>query len=650
MSIPRVSNAIFWQFFFILFAGCLAWGQANVDETQETVSIYVDATAGSDSNPGSKQLPLKTIAAAADVAVSNNQAGIGTKVVVNPGTYRESISLRAKQKDTSMPITFQAKTKGTAIISGADVWTGWAAYSGNSNIYTHHWGNKWGMCPVDDDGLVPEEDILRRQEMIMVNGTSLAQVLSLSAMRQSTFYVDEKKKTAYVWPMSGTNMGTATVEVATRSSLLFVSGKSNMVFRGLTFQYANSCRADSAVALQGAATNILFDKDSFLWNNATGIKITSSFNTTVQKSVANYNGIDGMKGLETKYDLWQDIQARYNGWRGAQGVYYNTGVAGMHFVKGHNQTLKNVDSSFNLTFGFHWDTDHQNVTADALLASENLLANGFIEKNQGPMTVSNSYFCSGDPYTGPNNLGFELRNSENITLTGNTILNNVSQIQIIGDAGGIPITNWETGEDYNLITQRITFTNNIIVGATAQRLFNDGKLNGSDWHKFQKSLTSDYNTWWNASETEMFYVPVPEIWTKLDMTEWKALTLTDQHSSWTSPSDPGAACKVKAATKDFWFVMDAFSGYQTVGQGSPATWAPNVVSLKFTGTVTLDSDGVQNIPGAKGTWSPNTIVNSGTSTFTVTTTGATPKGTYPITFIATSGNITKTATVSLIVQ
>ena len=480
-----------------LTCGTLAWSQANVDESLETASLYVDAVKGSDSNPGTKLKPLKTIAAAATLATTNNQAGIGTKVIINPGTYRESVTMQYGGKDTTLPITFQAATSGTAIMSGADIWINWKVYSGNSQIYTNTWPNQWGLCPLDtgSDQAPPEEDIVRRREMVIVNGVLLTQVMSLSAVKQpGTFYVDETKAKIYVWPPTGTNMSTATVEVPSRANLFTISSKQNIVLRGLTFQYANSCRGDAAVLPEFSSSNILLDKDFFYWNNSAGVKVQFTTYTTVQNSVSNHNGTDGMKGYQTKYDLWQNNQTRYNGWRGAQGVYYAWGVAGMHFGLAHNQTVKNIDSSFNQTFGFHWDTDNENDTADSLIVSQNQLAAGVIEKTQGPITVSNSYFCSGNPPTGPDNIGFELRNSSYATLTGNTYLNNLTELFIVGQAGGITIKNWETGQSYTLFTQNTTMSNNIIAGGSGQYLLSDGALGGSDWTKFQTTPPG----WWQG--------------------------------------------------------------------------------------------------------------------------------------------------------
>ena len=650
MTTKKIKTATVLLLAIGLLACDLAWSQAKIDESRETATLYVDAIKGSDSNPGTSQLPLKTVGAAATKAISNNQAGIGTKVIIRAGIYREAVTMTVSAKDTTFPTTFQAATAGTVIISGADVWTGWKVYNGNSKIYTHAWANQWGLCPLDtgSEGAPPEQDIVRRREMAMVNGTLMSQVMSINAMRVGTFYVNESSGTIYLWPPTGTDPNTATVEIATRPNLFTINGKSNIVIRGLTFQYGNACRTDAVVIVTNGASNILVDNSFFYWNNTTALKFLNTTYMTVQNGVFNHNGTSGVKGFDTKYDLWQNNQTNFNGWRGAQGVYYYWGEAGTHFMGSHEQTVKNITSAFNQTFGFHWDTDNQNVAADSLIAPQNQLAAGFIEKSEGPMTVSNSSFCNGNPNTGPNNVGFELRNSTNVTLIGNTYLNNVDQLVLVGNPGGIKIKNWETGQTYNLITNNVVLTNNIISGGSS--VFSDGALGGADWIAFSKNFNSDYNTWWN-SNTQAFIVPVPANWTLVDFSGWKLLTGEDVHSAFQKPSNPGTECNnVQPDKADFWFIMDAFSGYQTVTRGQSVTFTPMIVPLKFTGTVTLASDGVQNIPGATASFNPGTIVTSGSSTFTVNTSPTTPKGSYNITLLATNASVTKTMTVNVTVQ
>ncbi|PYX48511.1 MAG: hypothetical protein DMG79_11610, partial [Acidobacteria bacterium] len=244
----------------IVFMSHISFGQAKVNESLETAFIYVDAVKGSDSNSGTKTNPLKTIGAAASIAVTNNQNRIGSRITINPGTYRESVTLNSSSKDTSLPITFEAATNGTVIVSGGTLYTGWAHYSANQSIYTNGWLNDWGTCPTIS--ICPfQQDIMQRQEMVAVNNNVLTQVLSLAQMKQGTFYVDERGAQIYVWPATGTNMSTATVEVASSSIIFKINGKSNSVVRGLTFQYANSCRNLGAVYVTGSSTNILFDSD-----------------------------------------------------------------------------------------------------------------------------------------------------------------------------------------------------------------------------------------------------------------------------------------------------------------------------------------------------------------------------------------------------
>ena len=87
-----------------------ASAQASITENQ-TTSIYVDAKAGSDSNSGAQASPLKTIQAAINKADANNQKGIGVKVIVNPGVYRETVSI-SNYKSTSAVLTVQARYVG----------------------------------------------------------------------------------------------------------------------------------------------------------------------------------------------------------------------------------------------------------------------------------------------------------------------------------------------------------------------------------------------------------------------------------------------------------------------------------------------------------------------------------------------------------
>ena len=634
----------------VLFLAQFSVGQATVNESLETAFIYVDAVNGNDSNSGTSSKPLKTIGAAASIAQTNNQSGIGTRVTIKPGTYRESISLTHNKKDTSLPITFEASTNGTVIVSGGTLYTGWAKDPLNSNIYTNGWTHQWGTCP-QQTSCPYQQDIVMRQELVAVNGTVLTQVLSYSAMRQGTFYVDQQGGLLYVWPTAGTDMSAATVEVAEQPSLLLIQQKSNIVVRGIKFQYANSCHAGSAVTVQGSSSNILFDNDTFQWNNAQGLAIenpTTYF--TVQNSTAKHNGDSGFQESQTNHGLWQTDTASYNNWRGAQGAFYACNTSGLHAWEVHNDTVNDLTTSFNQSYGVHWDTDNANITVSNINATSNLMTGVFVEKNEGPMAFSNSYFCHQNSTLAVG--GFVLRNSEGISLTNSVLLdNNNAQIAMIGIKGGISVTNWETGKTSNLITQNFTNKSNTIQGNNSgQLVFKDSYLDGTDWSTFQSTLTSSSNTWWNGYNSSTPYLlPTPKAGTKEDFSGWKSATAKDSSSSWKTPSgSPGASCNLTPVGTDFWITID--NALLTVKQGKSTTYNLALTPLNFTKTATLSLDGATGIKGLTATLSPTSITKSGTATLTVTTTTGTPKGTYSITVLAHQGSTTRTVTTQLTVD
>src|ERR1700683_5860907 len=93
--------------------------------------------------------------------------------------------------------------------------------------------------------------------------------------------------------------------------------------------------------------------------------------------------------------------------------------------------------------------------------------------------------------------------SPGVSLTGSSIYNNASnEIIVGGQAGGIQVTDWQTGKTYNLITGNFSNTHNVIEGVgSTEEVFNDVSMGGADWIDFQTTLISNNNDWWNSSNT-----------------------------------------------------------------------------------------------------------------------------------------------------
>jgi hypothetical protein len=633
----------------------LSWGQANINEGLETAFLYIDTVHGNDTTgTGTITNPYKTINKGVTVAVANNQAGIGTQVNIQPGTYRESVNMAASGSDTSLPITFQAVTNGTVIIDGATVLTGWTVYSGNANIYQTNWTYNFGTC-AQVNGCPTAQSIVLQQEMLAVNGAVMTQVLSIAELQPGSFYVDQAHALIYLYPPSGTNVNTATIETATQPALWTLAGKSNIVLRGLTFQYANSCRANGAVNIGGAGTNVLLDTLTVQWNNGQGIAISNPFtNYTVQNTVSNHNGDSGYQEYQTLNGLWTNDIADFNNWRGAQGGYYACNVGGSHPFQTHSDTINGMTFAYNQTYGIHWDTDNMNDTATDLTSTNNLIGAVFSEKNEGPLTINSSNLCNGSPLLGAG--GVAIRNSTNVSLTNSTVINNPpDQIVVFGTPGGILITNWQTNQQINLITNALTLTGNVIEGeGSTQGEFQDATLNGSDWSTFIKNFDSNSNTWWNASNsTTPFEVPVPAVDTFLNFAGWQTTTGQDASSTFSAPSgNPGAVCgTILPDAPDYWLNIDNI--LLTMNPVGQAVFNLTATPLSFSGTLSLLLDGTSGIAGLTSGFSPTTIPlsggNAGTSVLTISDTTATPAGTYPVTIVANSGNTTHMVTAQVTV-
>ena len=156
---------------------------------------------------------------------------------------------------------------------------------------------------------------------------------------------------------------------------------------------------NSAVFIENNATNVLIDSDSFQWNNASGLSLTTPQNFTVENSTANHNGQAGMTSYQVKYGSWQSDVANFNNWRGAQGAFYSWDAAGFHFMLDHNGTFTNLQALYNQTFPVHFDTDNANVSASTITGVGNV--NGFLlEKSEGPSSISGLSLCQ-KPYYDP---------------------------------------------------------------------------------------------------------------------------------------------------------------------------------------------------------------------------------------------------------
>ena len=170
-----------------------------------------------------------------------------------------------------------------------------------------------------------------------VNGTLLKQVLSAGELTDSTFFVDDASGQIRIYPPSGTDMTTATVEVGVRPHLFNIHGVSNFTVDGLEFTKAATCLPGGSMELFDSSNDTLANSQ-FNWNNWEGLVLHNVTNITIRSVQASHNGGSGLAGYRLKNMNLQDSETSFNNWRG-------TGVSSTFFTGRHKVSACTRQSS-----------------------------------------------------------------------------------------------------------------------------------------------------------------------------------------------------------------------------------------------------------------------------------------------------------------
>jgi len=494
-----------------------------------TLHVDDDHYSAADTNPGTPGWPLKTIGRAATVAVINNRNDLSTRVIIQPGTYRERVSLDFTRGRTDRPILFEGAMPGEVILSGSDVWSGWLR-DGNTPVYFHDWPFNWGVQPVPRAW--PSFGALgRRREMVFVNGNYLRQVLTRSEMAAGTFFVDETSGRIYLWPPESSDMARATIEVGIRDEVFRLRGWTNVTLRGLVFEHAASRIQQAAVSITNSS-NITVEESEFRWNNWTGLGVATSNRITVRRSRGNNNGGHGISGYRIRGLLLEDTETSYNNWRGAWGGLIGWDP-GNKFVGVHQGVVRRHTAIGNHARGMWFDFDNEHILIEESVFQGNRTDGIFIEANQGPFTVRASRFC------GNGRWGILGAESSDVTIERVIVANNRdAQVWIGGHPDAPrPATNWETGQSRLLQAERWTLRDNSVVGSDPNQLVFGTGLRSNMWEVFRSSLSSDRNRWHNGALAQPFQVAGGR---RLDFAGWQTHTGQDRNSQWVAAGIPDA--------------------------------------------------------------------------------------------------------------
>jgi hypothetical protein len=401
------------------------FGVKDASQWNITRTLHVNPASGvaDDKGPGNAEKPLKTVVRAIELVKP------GTRVLIYPGVYRESITLqKTKTIDQSgtaeSPIVIEAKEPGKVIFMGSDVWTDWKSDGGP--VYSAAWPYKWGVSSWMAGRTQP---IGRRSELVFVDGKLMKQVLDRAEMTEGTYCADEGARKLYLWPENNAEPKDHKIEVGVRTAGLTVGDMwdvallpSYIVVRGIAFNhYMRHCFLGKHVLLEDCRfeyTNEMIGVggEDFVLRRVVGLHTGGcTFFMPPRGEVPGK-----WKKIEDQHlnGLLEDVTASYGNWRLYSGGMVEWATAGCKVHTVTNLILRRCKTQYNDSPGFWADTKCNNLLVEDGVFSHNRLYGVWLEINNGATIVRNNIIAE--------NLvrGINISNSCNLTIEGNTLYGN----------------------------------------------------------------------------------------------------------------------------------------------------------------------------------------------------------------------------------
>jgi parallel beta-helix repeat protein len=466
-----------------------------------------------DVNSGSREFPLKTLAAAAA------KAKAGDTILIAAGTYRETILLSQSGASAKRPITFRALLGSMVTIKGSDPVSGWAPH--NSEIWKKT-GWEINSQQVFVDGL-PLQQIgetcplslqrFEKKPLLPPVGEGLKD------MRPGTFFYNHKEETLFIRLKDDADPNGRSVEVSVRDFIIPPRELNHINLERLHFSHSNSSSGpvNGMVNVWGnfwTITDCTFDYADFAGISiiGEGHKITNcKFNNNGNLGISINGSDDAHKWAPVPNRPPQNIiltgnETSYNNYRKFELSWQHGGIKAA--VSCNGVTVTNHKALANYGVGIWFDIYCRDITISRSTVAKNLA--GIVYEISDQATITNN-LVTGNEYHGiyvdasskvtvmnntldDNGFGIVvhgLPRPDHPSLDSNRVLNN-----IISESRLVDLVLYRNGttatgnlSDYNLFSRRdkgvkISWTENKGYGVTHTSLRAFATASGQETHSF----------------------------------------------------------------------------------------------------------------------------------------------------------------------
>jgi hypothetical protein len=472
-------------------------------------------------------------------AFERHAAGKSVRVLLAPGVYRESFA--AGPSPSAARLLIEAREPGRTFLRGSNIWQNWRVLDGRWHA---PWPHCWGLGNAPDaygDPNLATPDLMRRREMVFVEGRLQRQVLTRADLAPATFFIDESAGEILLQPTENVLPEKALVEVGIRSGLLEINGRRNVTLRGLTFEHdASFFFTPQRAALQlHNCRDVLVEDCTLHWNNVKGLQITGpeSEGVALRRVAANHNGCLGILASGVRSLHLEDTDTSFNNWRGAWAGKYRGSPCGLKIMRSRGISLLRHRALRNQATGIWLDEENRVAVLRQCVVHGN--ARGIhLEAGGGPIVVENCTVTGNRQEPALSGFrwafgsGIALTHMPDVTLRGNFFADNdVAQIGVRDDRETRTLADPATGEKRVWRSAGLTLEDNTFVAHAGQR-FVQIPAETFDARGFLDSLRADRNLYVGPAAgfgLGSFHSATPR--RDLDFAEWQALTRQDIHST-----------------------------------------------------------------------------------------------------------------------
>lgn len=375
----------------------------------DTLIVDQQHPAAADANPGTRERPLRSISAAARAARA------GDTVLVRPGIYRESVPL-TQSGQPGKPIIFRSEEPLKAVLSGADVLTGWAPAGP-------------GIWRATSEALARPGDRSIEGQWVHANGNPLQRTEDVRRLLPGMFFLDATNKTVYVAPEEGQTPETITLEFASRGGLFHarnllqhkVTPPDHVHIIGFTLIHdASWVRGWGALRFSGK--HWLIESNHVLWCTSAGMTGIQANGTIIRNNQVEWAGHIGITASESYRLRVEGNRFFHSNWRRVSPAWE---AGGSKFSVTMDSVIRSNHFAYAFGPGVWFDGSNTGNLMEENLCHDNLGTGLFTEIDWGQIIRRNISFN--------NDAGVTVGESPEVLIQQNIFFNNDSGVRMRGD-------------------------------------------------------------------------------------------------------------------------------------------------------------------------------------------------------------------------